>query len=312
MKAPANSADPASPDVWLQWLLHDRHAGDEQYRFLVRKSVEGFVDRVLDLAQLTPGIRMVDVESGDGSVAFRAIDRIGPSLSVGLTDISEPLLEHAKAEATRRSVSHQCTFSPCSAENLWSVEDNSTDLVTTRAVLAYVQDKAAAFREFHRILKPGGRISIAEPILQEEAWYACELRRRVNEAAARPHESPDPFLPLLHRWKAAQFPDTEELCARSPIANFGERDLLSLAKIHGFRELHLELHIDEKPQFSCNWDVFLGVSPHPWAPTLKRILADRFSPAERALFEQFMRPGVEAGKGITIERVAYLTAIKGH
>jgi len=37
-------------------------------------------------------------------------------------------------------------------------------VVTTRSVLIFVQHKHAAFREFHRVLRPGGRVSIFEPI----------------------------------------------------------------------------------------------------------------------------------------------------
>src|SRR5271157_6177342 len=45
--------------------------------------------------------------------------------------------------------------------------------------------------------------------------------------------------PMLHRWKAAQFPDTEETCAKSPIANYSERDLLNMVSGAGFAQIHL-------------------------------------------------------------------------
>jgi hypothetical protein len=168
-----------------------------------------------------------------------------------------------------------------------------------------VADKKSALGEFWRVLKPGGRISIAEPILQDEAFYARALRRRVDDQTS---PSTDRFLTLLHRWKAAQFPDTEEECATSPIANFSERDLLNMIRGAGFSEIHLQLHIDVMPSLITSWDVFIGTSPHPWAPPLRQIFAEQFTTAERELFEQMVRPTVESGKSITTERTAYVQA----
>jgi hypothetical protein len=54
-----------------------------------------------------------------------------------------------------------------SAQRLDGVADEYAGVVTTRAVLAYVANKAAAARRFHRVLKPEGGISIAEPIYQD-------------------------------------------------------------------------------------------------------------------------------------------------
>jgi SAM-dependent methyltransferase len=59
---------------------------------------------------------------------------------------------------------HRCRFVLASAESLTGIADASVDVVTTRSVLIYVKDKAAALREFYRVLRPGGRISVFEPV----------------------------------------------------------------------------------------------------------------------------------------------------
>ena len=218
-------------DVWSEWLLHHRHGDDCTYGAVVRDVVAGYADRVLDAAQLSPGMTLADIGAGEGLIAFRAIDRIGSSLSVILTDISAPMLRHTEALAVQREVRNQCTFLECSAEKLGEIADSSVDVVTTRAVLAYVVDKKAAVREFYRVLKPGGRISLAEPIFQDEAFYVRALKARID--APVPGRD-DRFLRLLHRWRATQFPDTTDEFAKSPIVNYSERDLINFVRASGY------------------------------------------------------------------------------
>jgi ubiquinone/menaquinone biosynthesis C-methylase UbiE len=294
-------------DVWSEWLLHLRHADDPVFAEAVRVEVERYADRVLDAARLAPGMTLADIGSGEGLVAFRAIDRIGPGLRVVIADVSESMLAHAQSRADALQVQNQCTFLRCSAERLDGLADASVDVVTTRAVLAYVADKRAALGEFHRVLKPSGRISLAEPILQDEAFAATALRTMLDTKAIQPQ---DRFLPLLHRWKAAQYPDTQEKIANSPIANWSERNLFDFVRLSGFVEIHLELHIDMMPSIVNSWEVFLGVSPHPWAPPLNTVLHEQFTAEEREIFEQVMRPTVESPDAVTTTRVAYLSAVK--
>ena len=293
-------------DVWSEWLLHHRHADDPAYAQVVQAAVEGYADRVLEGAHLAAGMTLVDVDvgAGEGLVAFRAIDRIGPLLRVILADLSAPMLRYAESVALQRNVRPQCTFHHCTADNIKGIADASVDVVATRAVLAYVADKKAALGECFRILKLGGRLSIAEPILQDEAFYARALRRRVEDQS----QPVDRFLTLLHRWKAAQFPDTEEACTKGPIANYSERDLLNMVRGAGFAQIHLQLHIDVVPSLITSWEVFLGSSPHPWAPSLKQIVAERFTLDERQFLEQMVRPTVESGKNVTTDRAMYLQA----
>jgi len=72
----------------------------------------------------------------------------------------------------------------------------------------------------------------------------------------------------------------------------------------------MEFHVNVLPSTVHSWEVFLDSSPHPWAPSLRRILAERFSTEERELFETIFRPRVEARQFVTADRVAYLTARK--
>jgi ubiquinone/menaquinone biosynthesis C-methylase UbiE len=301
----STTTDPPT-DIWSDWLLHHRHGGDAGHDRVVRSETARFADRVLGAAHLTAGMTLADIGAGDGLVAFAAIDRIGPSLRVILTDISAPLLRRARAIATERNIAGQCTFLQCPADHLKEIPDASVDVVTTRAALAYVPDRPAALREFHRILKPGGRISFAEPIFQDEALETLAVRKLLMDSPGATHR----FFPLLHRWKSAQFPDTRETIAATAIVNFSERDLLRFVNSAGFEEIHLELHIDVRRSKITSWDVFIATSPHPLAPPLRTILAERFSAEERTFFEKVLRPIVESGQAISTDRVVYLQANK--
>lgn len=300
-----NSSPP--PDVWSAWLLHRRHANDPQFDRRVRTATARYADRVLDAARLSAGMTLVDLGAGDGLVGLRAIERTAGALRVLMTDISLPLLDAARARAAQAGVLASCEFLHCAADALAPIADATADAATARATLAYVADKAAALRECHRILRPGGRLSLAEPIFQDEALAASALRGAV---AARPADSADDFLPLLHRWKAAQFPDTPERIAANPTVNFSERDLLSLVHGAGFRDVHVELHLDVTYGAVTCWDVFLDTAPHPLAPTLREILTRDFTGDEGARFERIMRPIVESGNAVTTDRIAYVSATK--
>jgi arsenite methyltransferase len=236
-------------DVQSHGLLRSRHGDDPALSQIVRAEVERFADRILDAAHLAPGMKLADIGTGEGVIAFRAIERIGPTLSVVLTDVSAPMIRHAAALASQRRVNSQCSYLYCAADRLDGIADASVDVVTTRAVLAHVADKKAALRGFRRILRPGGRISIAEP--------------------------------LLHRWKAAQYPGTEDKIADSPIANYSEPTLFEFVRSAGFTDIHMELHIDLLPSAVRSWEQF----------------------------EKAMR-AIVAAPGVTMTRIAYLSATR--
>ena len=301
--------DPPEPvsDEWFDWLLHRRHADDPKLADALRLQLERCADRVLDAAQLERGRTLADIGAGDGLIGFRALSRIGPSLRIVMSDISRPLLRHVEQQAKALGVYDQCSFHHCSADNLAVIADESVDVVTTRAVLAYVADKGAALREFRRILKPGGRISLAEPILRDEALAVAGLKMQLD---ARPPDHPDKLTPLIYRWKAAQFPDTAEKVVKSPLVNYSERDLVRLTQEAGFHDIHMEFHIDLALHDSTSWEAFIGSSPHPWAPPLSAIFETHFTPEEQHIFERALRSRIEAPTSTAVSRIAYVAARK--
>jgi ubiquinone/menaquinone biosynthesis C-methylase UbiE len=269
--------------------------------------VQRIRDRVLDGAKLSAGMTLVDVGAGDGLIAFGAFERVGPSLKAVLADVSVPLLRRAEASAVEYGVRNQCTFVQTSAEQLDGVASESADVLTTRAVLVYVADKAAAARQFHRVLKPGGLISIGEPIYQDDALQLAAL---TNFLRSRPADAITAQARLLQRCRAAQLPSTLAEIQGNPLTNFSERDLIVLFQKAGFPEVHLELHIDIRKTPATPWDTFIDTAPRPGAPSLRETFAALFSDAERRQFEEGLRPLVESGRHTERDAIAYLTAVK--
>ena len=303
-----NPPDPGeSTDSWSEWLLGRRHGGDAIHEPVVRSKVEPIRDRVLDGAGLRSGMVLVDVGAGDGLIAFGAFERVGPSLTAVLVDVSKPLLMRAEQRAVECGVRDRCTFVQALAERLDGVADASADVVATRSVLAYVSDKAAAAREFHRVLKPGGRLSIAEPINRDEAVHLAAFSKFLLSSEGRTVSA---TVRLMHRCRAAQLASTAEEIQNNPLTNFSERDLIQYFQRSGFDEIHLELHIDIVRQAAIAWDTFIDISPRPDCPTLREVFAAQLSGTEQRQLEEGLRPLVEAGQHRSREATAYLTASK--
>lgn len=294
-------------DQWSDWLLHQRHSDDLELGSRIDEAVSQIRDRVLDGAGLQEHQVLADIGAGTGLVAFEAIRRVGSTLRVIYSDISLPLLKYGEWEAIKRGVQNQCSFVNCAADRLVGIADASVDVVTTRAVLAYVADKPTTLREFYRVLKPGGRISIAEPIFRDIAIENIAFRRLTE---SQPVDSTNRIFHLLLRWRGAQFPDTQEKMSLNSLTNFTERDLFREVLSAGFNRPRMEFHVELISCLTNSWEVFLGSAPHPLAPSLGRLFASEFTPDEASFLEQVLRPMVEEGQMTTTERIAYLTATK--
>ena len=88
------------PDRWHRWLRDGRFGGDAAYREEILAEVLYPVrDKILEKAQLYPDETLLDVGTGDGLIAFGALERLGPAGQVIFSDISPDLLDHCRAAA---------------------------------------------------------------------------------------------------------------------------------------------------------------------------------------------------------------------
>ena len=135
--------------------------------------------RLGELLHLAPGVRVLDVASGPGTSALVLAERFGADV-LGV-DLSARHVDVANAEASRRGLSHLVRFAVGDAERL-PVDDASFDVVVCECAFCTFPDKAAAAREFSRVLKPGGRLGLSDitrevgPAAEFDdlmAWIAC-------------------------------------------------------------------------------------------------------------------------------------------
>jgi arsenite methyltransferase len=199
-------------------------------------------DTVLDNAHIRAGDAVVDAGTGTGLIALGAAERVGPDGDVFAIDISVDCLEELRRVATASNI-----FFLIGSADVLPLPDESVDAVCTRSVLIYVDEKAEAAREFFRVLRPGGRASIFEPINRRntrlsEAVDFGDLRERVAEWERGHYEDPtDPMLnfdehDLDRHFRAAGFvdvtadlrPSISEMSADRALTGIGAPGRLSL------------------------------------------------------------------------------------
>lgn len=117
----------------------------------------------LALGELHPGERVVDCGSGAGADALIAARLVGPTGRVIGVDITPEMVERARANA-REAGATNVEFRAGLLEAL-PVDAGWADVVISNGVLNLVPDKAAALAEMHRVLRPGGRLQIADIVL---------------------------------------------------------------------------------------------------------------------------------------------------
>lgn len=256
-------------------------------------------ERVLDAAEPIAGARVLDVGCGEGLIGLGALER--GARRVVFSDVSADVLDECGRRAGAEGMLDRCDFVRASADDLGPVAAGSVDVVTLRSVLIYVPSKQACVRELARVLAPGGRLSLYEPVnrFAQTEWtgdrmFGIDVR---------------PVADVVEKVRAIYIdaaPPEDD-----PMLDFDERDLVAFAEAAGFAEITLTLTLEVRPADPVRWDVFVHTAGNPNVPTLAEAMdAAGLTAAERDRLVGHVRPRIESGEATWRMAHALLRAVR--
>jgi arsenite methyltransferase len=124
------------------------------------------------IGPIDPGDTVLDVGCGAGMDLMLAARRIGPSGKAIGVDMTPSMLELAKRGALKAGLWENIEVRRGIAEEL-PVETDSVDVVISNGVLNLSPDKDRSFGEIYRVLRPGGRLYLADVVVQRELSLAA-------------------------------------------------------------------------------------------------------------------------------------------
>jgi ubiquinone/menaquinone biosynthesis C-methylase UbiE len=188
-----------------------------KYDESLRQGSAPLTRRMMELAAIQPGHRVLDIASGTGEPGLPAAEIAGPSGYVLLTDQSSEMLAVARDKAREAALTN-VEFLLCDAEDL-QVEPKSFDAVLCRGALPLMPDPPAVLQTAYSALRAGGRIAVT--------------------VGGRPEANPYFMVPYLVLRKYTKLPRYEP-GAPGPLY-FADPDRLRCVLADaGFRELHFE------------------------------------------------------------------------
>jgi arsenite methyltransferase len=129
------------------------------------------------LGAIEPGATVLDLGCGAGTDLLVAAQMVGPEGRVIGVDMTASMLGRARSSAREMGIDDRVELHESLIEAL-PLDDASVDVVISNGVIDLVPDKAAVFAEIDRVLRPGGRLQLADVVIHREV--SEDARKRID------------------------------------------------------------------------------------------------------------------------------------
>jgi ubiquinone/menaquinone biosynthesis C-methylase UbiE len=134
---------------------------------------------MLDLLDLKPGMKILDVGCGAGKQCLSYHNRLNGQAQILGGDVNPDLLGQAIQRAAEAHAPIQ--FMPLNFNEPFALEDNRFDLLSCCFAIYYAEDIPFTIREMHRVLKPGGRLFTTGPMPANKQLFYDIIREATGK-----------------------------------------------------------------------------------------------------------------------------------
>jgi enediyne biosynthesis protein CalE5 len=225
-----------------------------------RKGTEGVSRRLVELAEIKPGSRVLDIATGIGEPALTAANQVGKSGHVLATDISTQMLSLAKQRAISLGLQHLIEFKEGDTETI-DLPPSTFDAALCRFGLMLFQDIEASLSNIYKSLVEGGHFAAA-------VW-------------ASPDKVSFIFVPMNTVMKETNSPPPQS-GTPGPFTLSDQNNLKNSCQTSGFKDLSIE-RMNVTFDFDSLGDYTIFTIEHG-GPVLQKMLAGKTDERRKEIF----------------------------